>query len=76
MLKIRNNTVVPKVNTTEDESLARTLQMLWNSNQISDEELARRLQEEENRQARTQYRGQGINTGAASSRGNSNCTIN
>jgi hypothetical protein len=76
MLKIRNNTVVPKVNTTEDESLARTLQMLWNSNQISDEELARRLQEEENRQARTQYRGQGINTGASSSRGNSNCTIN
>uniref|UniRef100_A0A914Z5I6 AN1-type domain-containing protein n=1 Tax=Panagrolaimus superbus TaxID=310955 RepID=A0A914Z5I6_9BILA len=73
MLKVRN-TVVPKVNTTEDENLARTLQMLWNSNQISDEELARRLQEEENRSVRTQYGQQPrINTGA--SRGNSNCTI-
>uniref|UniRef100_A0AC34GTM0 AN1-type domain-containing protein n=1 Tax=Panagrolaimus sp. ES5 TaxID=591445 RepID=A0AC34GTM0_9BILA len=74
MLKVRN-TVVSKVNTTEDENLARTLQMLWNSNQISDEELARRLQEEENRSVRTQYGQQPrINTGA--SRGNTNCTIN
>jgi hypothetical protein len=64
-----------KVNTTDDENLARTLQMLWNSNGISDEELVRRLQEEENQRSNTHFDNRRrINTGA--SRGNGNCSIN
>jgi hypothetical protein len=68
-------TNVPKVDTMDDENLAKTLQMLWNSNGISDEELARRLQEEENARSNRQFdTRRRINTGASRG-GNSNCSI-